>query len=176
MSHDASPPPGQPVVWAKFTYGTYDRKLFAIRPSFGNREGGHVGFSYLKSSDDLNSIQHGIRPKENLVVGSDLLMPFDNRRVELTAQVAMSATNDDITSGTFTDEKIDSIYKDESESQRDNIKKLRNALEKVITVNENLVGLANTTRHGSATARHKGCVVQVGIAFHRGSFAGEEGM
>ncbi len=135
-----------PVRWAKFSYGTYDRKLFAIRPSFGNRDGGHVGFSYLKSSDDINSIQHGIRPKENLVVGSDLLMPFDSRRVELTAQVAMSATNTDITGGTFSDEKIDSLYKDESESQRDDIKKQRDALQRFITVNENLIPLkmANT--------------------------------
>ena len=137
-------PTSVPVRWAKFSYGTYDRSLFAVRPSFGNREGGHIGFSFLKSKDDMGSIKYGHKPKENAVAGTDILMPFDNHKVEITAEAAFSATNEDITNGTFSDEQIDSIFQDLGPDQIDNIKKIRNAFEKVITVNENLVPLNMT--------------------------------
>lgn len=127
--------------WAKFSYGTFNRNVLAIRPSFGPRDGAHLGFTYLKSTDDVSSIRYGSHPQENLVLGSDLLLPIDNRNIEITAQAAISATNQDITNGSFTDQDIDSIYNDHSESDRTTIRRIRDIVSRFITVNENLIPL-----------------------------------
>ena len=92
-----------PTTWGKYSFGTYARKLFAVRPSIGNRETWEVGFSWLSSGDDPGSIRYGIRPKENILLGTDLLVRFDKSRIEITGQAAFSAYNSDISSGTFTD-------------------------------------------------------------------------
>ncbi len=130
--------------WAKIRYGMLSRTLFVIRPSFGRRDESHIGFTYLKSKDDLSSIRYGVKPQENLVIGSDLLLTFDQRRLELTGQAAVSATNRDITGGTFTDEQIDQLYPDSTykKSTRDNIRRIRDIISPFITVNENLVPLS----------------------------------
>lgn len=123
---------------------TFSRNLLAIRPSFGSEDKSHVGFTYLKSTDDINSIHNGIKPEENLVLGSDLLITLDNHRMEITAQGAFSATNRDISKGTFSDADIDSIFKapNYNSSDRDDIRRVRDILSNVITVNENLVPLS----------------------------------
>jgi hypothetical protein len=128
------------VTWGKFSYGTYERDLFAIRPSFGSGETWQFGLTWLKSKDDVSSIRYGIRPQENLVVGTDFFARFDNSRIEIGGQGAFSAFNSDISSGTFTDETIDSLYKDES--KRNDVKKFRDKLRSLITVNENLAPLS----------------------------------
>lgn len=125
-------------VWARLHYGTYDRKLFVIRTSFGRRDGSHIGFSYLKASDDTNSIKYGICPQENLVVGSDFLLSIDNRNIEITGQAAFSATNKDISSGSISNKEIDSTF---TESQRQMVRQIRDAVSNLITVNKNLVPL-----------------------------------
>ena len=126
--------------WAKFRYGSFDRGIFVFRPSFGPREASHIGFTYLKSFDDVGSIRYGIRPQENVAVGSDFLLTFDSRRIEIAGLAAFSATNVDITGGTFTDADIDSIYKEPnySESDRKNIRDARDVLRRFITANEHL--------------------------------------
>jgi hypothetical protein len=120
-------------TWAKFGYGTYARNLFAVRPSIGNRETWEVGFSWLSSGDDLGSIKHGITPRENIVLGTDFMARFDQSRIELTGQAAVSAYNSDITSGTFSDAYIDSVYTSGAEG----IKQARDYLKNYITVNDN---------------------------------------
>ena len=62
-----------PGTYGRFNYGTYSRDLFAIRPSIGDRETWEVGFSWLSSGDDKNSIHYGIAPKENIVIGTDFM-------------------------------------------------------------------------------------------------------
>jgi hypothetical protein len=121
------------TTWGKYSYGTFARKLFAVRPSFGNRETWEVGFTWLNSGDDMGSIHYGIKPQENLLVGTDFMAKFDNSRIELTGQAAFSAYNSDISSGTFTDAYIDSVYKTGAEG----IKKARDYLKRYITVNDN---------------------------------------
>lgn len=121
-------------TWGKFTYGTYARDLFAVRPSFGSGETWQFGFTWLKSKDDITSIAYGTRPQENLVVGTDFSVKLDEKRIELTGQGAFSAFNSDISSGNFTDAYIDTVYpKDASR-----IKGLRDILGEFITVNDNL--------------------------------------
>lgn len=127
--------------WARFSLGTFRRNLLAVRPMFGSRENAHVGFTYLKSKDDIGSVRFGSRPQENLVFGTDFYVPFAGRTVEFSGQVAVSATNKDITAGTFSDADIDTVFSDYAQYQRDNIRRVRDILQNFITVNENLVPL-----------------------------------
>ena len=120
------------TTWGKYSFGTYTRKLFAVRPSVGNRETWEVGFSWLSSADDPGSIQYGIRPKENILLGTDFLARFDRSRIELTGQAAFSAYNSDISSGTFTDAYIDTVFQNPQ-----GIKEARDRLKDYITVNDN---------------------------------------
>lgn len=120
--------------WGKYSYGTYARNLFAIRPSFGSGEKYQIGFTCLKSKDDIGSIQNGTRPQENLVLGADMISKFDENRIELTAQVAFSAYNSDISSGNLTDAYIDSVYKKDAAA----IRSARDLLKNLITFNDNL--------------------------------------
>ncbi|MBI5474102.1 MAG: hypothetical protein HY961_17340, partial [Ignavibacteriae bacterium] len=122
------------ITWGKYSYGTYARDVFAIRPSFGSGEKYQIGFTWLKAKDDVTSIQFGTRPQENLVLGTDFISKFDKNRVELSAQAAFSAYNSDISSGNFTDAYIDSVYKKDATT----IKSARDILKHFITVNDNL--------------------------------------
>lgn len=122
--------------------GEFKRDIFVIRPIFKKGENFNLGFSYLKSKDDKNSIQYGIMPKENLVLGTDLYLSFDKRRIELTSQAAFSAMNNDITTGTIQDEQIDTFFNSLTESEKELIRKVKNTLSKFITVNEHIVPLS----------------------------------
>ncbi|MEK9138389.1 MAG: hypothetical protein AAB393_14785, partial [Bacteroidota bacterium] len=121
-------------TWGKFSYGTYGRNLFAVRPSFGSGEYWQFGLTWLKSKDDITSINYGTRPQENFVAGTDFVARFDEKRIELSGQGAFSAFNSDISSGDFTDAYIDSVYAKDA----DKIKRARDILKNVITVNDNL--------------------------------------
>lgn len=123
-----------PQTWGKFSYGTYARNLFAVRPSFGSGEYWQFGLTWLKSKDDMGSISYGTRPQENFVLGSDFMARFDEKRIEVSGQGAFSAFNSDISSGDFTDAYIDSVYTKDA----DKIKRGRDILKNVITVNDNL--------------------------------------
>ncbi len=122
------------TTWGKFSYGTYAQNLWAVRPSFGSGETAQFGFTYMHAKDDAGSIRYGIRPAENAIVGADLVTRLDSRRIEFNAQAAFSAYNSDISSGTFTDEYIESVYKDNA----NDVKTARDILKNFITVNDNL--------------------------------------
>ncbi len=122
------------LTWGKYSYGTYARDLFAIRPSFGSGETYQIGLTWLKAKDDPGSIRFGTRPQENLVVGIDAISKFDKNRIEFAGQAAFSAYNSDISSGNFTDAYIDSVYKKDAST----IKDARDILKNFITVNDNL--------------------------------------
>ena len=132
--------PASDTTWGRFRYGSYERNLFAVRPSFGAGEEFQLGFTWLSSADDQSSIRYGVRPQENVVVGTDILAKLDGEQFVLTAQAAFSAYNSDISSGSFTDAYIDSVFDNPEE-----IRKARNILSKVITVNENLRPLSLST-------------------------------
>lgn len=121
-------------TWGKFSYGTYAQDLFAIRPSFGSGDDWQFGFTWLKAKDDVGSISYGTRPQENFVLGSDFVARYDEKHIDLSGQGAFSAFNADISSGTFTDAYIDSVYP----TRASEIRQVRNILEHVITVNDNL--------------------------------------
>jgi hypothetical protein len=149
--------PENSILRSGFTYtlfqpGTYGRTFLAIRPSFGSGENFQFGLTYMKSKDNAGSIQHGLRPQENMVVGPDLLVAFDNQRFRLDAQASLSLTNTNISKGSFTDADYDLLagkndttltaqQHADRQKQADDIKKLANIGDKLITINEYLFPL-----------------------------------
>lgn len=138
-----------PRQWAWYRYGTFKRNLTIVRPSFRSGDNVQIGFAYLTSKDDVGSIKYGIKPEENVALGSDLLVAFDNRRFEFTAQGGISLYNRDVSSGTSTDADIDAYYRLTTTSdtadvleKRQDLKELRNLISKFITVNPYLIPLS----------------------------------
>jgi hypothetical protein len=89
-----------------FNSGTFARDFLAIRPSFGSGENFQFGLTYLKAKDDYGSISYGTFPRENFVAGADLLLAFDNQKVRWASQAAISLENNDISTGSYTDDEI----------------------------------------------------------------------
>ena len=140
------------LTYSFFTPGTFSRSFLAVRPSFGSGENFQLGFTYMKSRDDKGSIRYGVFPQENLVLGSDVLVAFDNQRFRLEGQASLSLTNKDITKDSFTDADYDLIAgtndpgltqqeRDDRRQQKEDIKKLADIGGKFITINENLFPL-----------------------------------
>ncbi|MEK6754562.1 MAG: hypothetical protein AABZ02_00255 [Bacteroidota bacterium] len=164
--------PKSGLTYSFFTPGTYSRSFLAVRPSFGSGENFQLGFTYLKSKDDVGSIRHGILPQENMVLGSDILIAFDNQRFRLEGQASLSLTNKDITKGSFTDADYDLIAgvndptltpqdKTDRQDDADQIKNLAKIGGKFITINENLfplnpigTGLPGLAYEGSLTLNY----------------------
>ncbi len=122
------------LSWGKFNYGTYQRDLVVLRTETRLGTTGGIGITALKGKDDLSSISYGTQPKENLVAGLDFRGSFDERRIEINGQAAFSAYNFDISSGTFTDVYIDTTFGESA----DDVKYVKDVLNKFITVNDNL--------------------------------------
>ncbi len=128
---------GQPFGLIRF--GTYSRKLFAVRPSFGSGETFQLGFTYLHSKDDPQSIEFSAKPKENLVVGTDLFIGADQRRIQLNFQSAFSFLNKDIARGNISDATLDSLANNENLGiDPDLLRTFRDVLGNFITVNQHL--------------------------------------
>lgn len=133
---------GQPFVRALVNLGTYKRNLFALRPSFGSGKNFQLGFTYLHGQDAPNSIEFGVKPKENLVLGTDLLIALDDQKVLFTAQGSFSLLNTDIATGQIKDENnlIDSLSKSIG-IDASTFRKLRDILGTFITINQFLTPL-----------------------------------
>lgn len=127
------PLPGS-TDWGKFSYGTYQRDLLVLRTETLLGRTGGIGLTVLKGKDDIGSITYGSRPQENAVVGFDFRGAFDNRKIEFSGQAAFSAYNFDITSGTFSDEYIDTTFG----GRASDVRSVKDILGNFITVNDNL--------------------------------------
>jgi hypothetical protein len=138
------PTPGSTQIWGEYRYGTYSRDITVLRPSFGSGENFQWGFSYVKAKDDIGSINYGIKPQENLVVGTDILIAADNHNFEFTAQGGASVYNKDIAPGNLRDSQIDSLFTNDADStkKRQDLKDIRDKISQFITVNQNLVPLS----------------------------------
>jgi hypothetical protein len=126
--------------YARVRFGTFNRQIFAVRPSFGSGQNFQLGFSYLHAKDDPGSIDFGVRPQENVVIGTDLKIAADDQNILFTTQAALSIINKDIASGTLTDAQIDSIFSDNSTFDIDpkSVKDIRDIIDRFITVNQYL--------------------------------------
>lgn len=127
---------GLPI--GKVNLGTFDRNLTAIRPSLKAGETFEFGLSFLHSKDDLNSIEFGNKPKENLVFGTDFGLNLDDRRIQINGEAAFNLYNSNIANGTLADSEIDSIFgKGEFiDTDPEDVKDIKNILGKFITVNQ----------------------------------------
>ena len=152
--------------YALFQPGTFNRDFIAVRPSFGSGENFQWGFTYMKSKDKVGSIKYGIKPQENLVVGSDMVIAFDNQRFRLEGQASLGLTNRDISQGNFTQADYDELagvndttLSDEDRADRkkqsDDIKKLAEIGEKFITINEHIFPL-NPVGTGTPALAYEG--------------------
>jgi hypothetical protein len=88
--------------------GTFRQKLFGLRQSWGSGRNFQLGFNLLKVRDDYSKARHDSSffaggfsgtPQDNLVVGSDFLLAFDNHRIELRSSGAFSLNSTDISNG-----------------------------------------------------------------------------
>jgi hypothetical protein len=151
-SSQASARPKESKLISGFSYwlfspGTHSRTLFAVRPSFGSGENFQFGITYMKSKDNISSISNGTYPKENLAVGTDLLLAFDDQKVRWATQAAVSVENKDISEGDFSDEDFRQYKLANAETHEDSVIALNEAQDlidaakiarKFITVNPNL--------------------------------------
>ncbi len=139
--------------YGKVEFGLYERDLLSGRLAFGSRNNILIGISFLHSKDDVQSIDFGVKPQENIVAGVDLGMSFDNRNIVIKGEAAMSALNSDITTGSFTDEQIDSIYSSEDINGGDaeTFKQLSSAFGSIMTVNQFIEPLNFTELSSLAT-------------------------
>jgi hypothetical protein len=145
--------PADSLTYTRYLHGTYDRKFIAIRPSFGSGENFQWGFTYIRSTDDTNSVSYGRYPADNFVAGTDLMFAFDDQKIKWTTQVAFSLENTDISGGNFTDADYDSLELgtlganatyDDTLRALDDSKTLKDAAKlakNIITVNANLMPL-----------------------------------
>ncbi|MBI3787048.1 MAG: hypothetical protein HY276_02225 [Ignavibacteriales bacterium] len=135
-----------------FNPGTFTRDFIAVRPSFGSGENFQWGLTYMKAKDKVGSITYGSAPQENLVVGTDLLIAFDDQKFRLEGQASLGLTNKNITKGSFTQADYDkmagvgdtSLTASERASRKqdaDDLKKIGDLASKFITINENLFPL-----------------------------------
>ncbi len=119
-------------------FGTYSRNVFAIRPSFGKGENFQLGFTYMHSADDPNSIDFGVHPQENLVLGTDILIGMFDQKILFTGQAAMSIINTDISGGNIDDASFRSFLKDANVDSViiDRYMKFKTFGEKFMTINQ----------------------------------------
>ncbi len=119
-------------------FGVHSRKLLAGRIGLGGRETFEMGVSFLHAKDDANSIEFGAKPEENLVASTDIRLALDNQRIIFKTVGSMSVINSDITSGTYSDEQIDSIFASGSELGGDieSFKNIKNIISPFMTVNQ----------------------------------------
>ena len=124
--------------YAEVYPGTFKRSLLAIRPSFGRGENFQFGLSFLHVKDETGSIEYGTAPKENLVLGTDLMFGFDNQNILFTTQAAFSLLNNDISQGSLTDSQIVSIFGSDGliNINPEDVKKLRDQVSGLFTVNQ----------------------------------------
>ncbi|MBO8130139.1 MAG: hypothetical protein H0Z29_01330 [Candidatus Marinimicrobia bacterium] len=113
----------------KRTGYTFKRNVFAIRPYFGSGRRFQLGLSVIKAKDDTLSVKKflgsttlafdkiemaGDMPEDNIVVGTDLTLTFDNRRVVFRTEGAFSMLNTNIYDGVLTKAKLDTFLADDS--------------------------------------------------------------
>lgn len=103
---------------------TFARDLVGIRPYFGTGRHFQFGLSLLKVRDDTLSVKReiggitengvpivlgGVKPKDNIVLGTDLILSLYNRRIVWETDAAISMSNRDISDGPLTLKDLDTF-------------------------------------------------------------------
>ena len=113
--------------------GTFKRKVWGARTSFGSGRTFQFGLNAVKGRDDPKSIEYGKNPEENLGVGSDLYMAFDKNRVIIDGSVNASSYNPNILDGE------DIPYDTLKNANIDIDKKLYDIAKSLITLNQYII-------------------------------------
>ena len=79
--------------------GTFKRKVWGARTSFGSGRTFQFGLNVVKGRDDPKSIDYGKNPEENLGVGTDLFWAFDKNRIIISGSANASSYNPNILDG-----------------------------------------------------------------------------
>ncbi|RMF58062.1 MAG: hypothetical protein D6748_09780, partial [Calditrichaeota bacterium] len=122
--------------------GTFKRKLWTVRTSFGARKNFQFGITMVKGRDDVSSIRYGKEPEENFGLGTDLYLSLDNNRIMLEGTANISSYNPNILDG----ESIP--FSKLEEAGLDIDKSLYDKITKVITVNQYLIPIPGIAYHG----------------------------
>lgn len=85
--------------------GRYRRTILDVRPGFPISDNVKLSFNILKAKDNISSIDWGITPKDNVVLGADLEIRTKSRRFILATETALSMYNSDISEGAMDDAK-----------------------------------------------------------------------
>jgi len=138
--------------WKRSGY-TFERGLFAVRPSFGSGKNFQLGLFYVHTKDSINSVStqpswwdestfseelvgpngpitigfgddnynlgdstrdiqyflNGSNPEDNVVVGSDIKLAFDNHRLVMEGSASFSLYNRNIIDGPLTRSQLDTF-------------------------------------------------------------------
>jgi hypothetical protein len=100
--------------------GLYKRRLLAINPKAGSGNHIQAGLILLKAKDDVHSItlqvvdstgmvKYGSTPKDNLVLGGNVMVPFWKKRITLFGNYAFGIYTDDIRGGILTKEQAENL-------------------------------------------------------------------
>ncbi|MCF6270769.1 MAG: hypothetical protein L3J41_13725 [Melioribacteraceae bacterium] len=142
--------------FGKVDFGIYSRDLLSGRIGLGSKNGFEFGVSFLHAKDDVNSVEFGAKPEENLVTSADLRWAIDDQNIIIKGITAVSIINSDITSGTYSDEQIDSIFASGNDigSDAENFKNIKNMISPFFTVNQfieplNFTELSSLAAEGS---------------------------
>ena len=95
-----------------YRYGTFQQNLTAGRLSFGGEKNFQFGINLVKVRDDTSTSTYGSQPKDNLVIGPDILFALDNHRIELKTSAAFSLLANDISGGAIKKADLDSAIGD----------------------------------------------------------------
>ena len=177
----ATPAGGADSLYAYVPYvgGAYSRSYVSVRPTLGRRELFQGGLTFLRIGDDPapDAVVSG-RPEENVVLGTDLFLGLDRRRIRLELEGALSLSNTDATGGAFTDADIDSIATsgELNDAQADLLRAVRDFGGLIgLTVNENVYpvnpvgrGLPAIAGQGELALDYGPSLLQV-KAFRRGA-------
>lgn len=117
-------------------FGTYQRNILAVRPSFGSARNFQLGFTFLKGEDDTTSVNYGSDPQENAAAGADLFVGLDNQRITFEGNIDASVLNRNITGGSV---DFDTLKK----SIEDLDEKFYDLATKVITINPYIIPRPN---------------------------------
>ena len=90
--------------------GVYTQNLIGLRPSFGSGNKFQLALNFLKVKDDHKSIENGVLPQDNIVIGPEISAAFDQKRIVFTSQAAYSVLTKDISSGALSKSDIDSVF------------------------------------------------------------------
>ena len=95
-----------------YRYGTFQQNLTAGRLSFGSGKYFQLGLNLVKVRDDTSTSTYSSQPKDNLVIGPDIVFALDNHRIELKASAAFSLLANDISNGAISAADLDSAVGD----------------------------------------------------------------